>query len=309
MPFARRFLTALLLLLWSGSLPGCSMMRNWFGPRDPFAVNAPCVFPPEATAADVIAHVNANSARIAAWRSDHVKILGRGEAHTPVAISARLAIESPRSFRLTAESPLGEPEVDLGSNQNEFWFWSRRSEQKYIFVAYHDQESIDKRNFPIPFQPDWIMEVFGVMPIDAENVTAQPGAAGPYGSRTVLLIADRLSPQGRPVRKITTVDRCHGIVLEHALHDEQGQLIASARLSHPVRDLRTQAVLPTQIDLDWPKAKVGLTMWIQHPEINPRHIPEKVWVRPEKNGYEVYDLNRGPPAAPAGTTPRATPAR
>jgi hypothetical protein len=306
MPTARRFLTALLLLLASGALSGCTMMRNWFGPRDPFAANAPCAFPPEASAAEVIAHLNANTARIGAWRSDHVKISGRGDAQTPVTVSARLAIESPRSFRLTAESPLGEPEVDLGSNQSEFWFWSRRSEQKYMFVAYHDQESIDKRNFPIPFQPDWIMEVFGVMPIDAENVTAQPG---PYGSRTVLLIADRLSPQGRPVRKITKVDACHGIVLEHALYDEQGQLIASARMSHPVRDLRTQAVLPSQIDLDWPNAKMGLTMWIQHPEVNPRHIPEKVWQRPEKEGYEVYDLNRGPPQAATGTARRATPGR
>jgi hypothetical protein len=297
MPDARRLLIPILLFAACGPLSGCAMMRNWFGPRDPFAQNAPCALPPDASNEMVVAHLNANISRVGAWRSDNVAIRGWGAAETPVRVDAKVAIEAPRRFRLTAGTLAGE-EVDLGSNQDQFWFWNRRSEEKYVFVAYHDQESVAGRNFPIPFQPEWIMEVFGVMTIDPAETTCLPGQPGmPNQPNTIHLVANRTSPQGRPVRKITIIDTCHGVIREHALYDEQGQIVASARLSHHFREPRTQAVLPRQIDLHWPRANMGLTMWLdpRHVEVNPQHIPDGVWQRPTKDGYQVFDLNRSKP--------------
>ncbi len=285
----------MLLLAASSPLPGCAWMRNWAGPRDPFGASAPCVLQPNATAVEVINHLNANTAQIRSWKADLVKIVGRGAAQTPFAVNADLAIESPRNFRLRAGS-LGGEEVDLGSNPEQFWFWNKRSEEKYVFVGYHDQDSVNKRRFPIPFQPEWIMETFGVIPIDASNVTAQPGPIGPGGMRTIHLISDVDSPQGGRARKLTVVDICHGVVVEQALYDEQGQLIASARMSqfgrHGVPGSKMSVVLPKQIDLDWPKAKLGLTLVMNHIDVNPQRIPERIWQRPEKEGYEVNDLSQ-----------------
>src|SRR5690606_16705391 len=123
---------------------------------DPFAPTAACVLSPNATADEVVGFLNANTAKISAWRSDNVTIAGRGAAASPVKLSANLAIEAPRNFRLVAKPPVGGAEVDLGSNQDQFWFWNKRSEEKYVFVAYHDEESVRKRPLPIPFQPNWI---------------------------------------------------------------------------------------------------------------------------------------------------------
>jgi hypothetical protein len=292
MSITRRLSLKMMLLAASGSLPGCALMRNWFGPRDPFAAGAPCVLSSNATSVEVVNHLNANTSRIGAWRADHVKIVGRGQAQMPVSVSADLAIEAPRNFRLRVNS-LGGEEVDLGSNAEQFWFWNRRAEEKCIYVAYHDGESAASRRFPIPFQPEWIMETFGVIPIDASSVTAQPG---PNGSRTIHLTSEVDSPLGGTISKLTVVDICHGVVIEQALYDAQGNQIASARMSqfahHAVPGTRTSVVLPRQIDLDWPKAGIGLTMVMNQIDVNPQRIPERIWKRPEKEGYEVCDLSR-----------------
>ncbi|MFN0050886.1 MAG: hypothetical protein ACKV0T_01760 [Planctomycetales bacterium] len=283
----RTFLTQLLLL---GSVPlsGCGMMRNLFGPRDPFAPNARCVLRPDATSDEVLEYLNDNTGKITSWRSDSVSISGRGAAYSPVSIGASLAIESPRNFRLLAKS-LTVEEVDLGSNPEEYWFWSKRSEEKYIFVAHHGEEISPRRRLPIPFQPDWIMEVFGVMPIDGADVTMHPG---PPGNRTMRLVAQRVTPDGTPVQKVVVVDTCHGVVREHQLLDSQGQLIASARLEGHFRDPKTQVVLPSKVSLDWPRADVGLTLVINRIEVNPPVISEATWRVPTKQGYAVQHLSQ-----------------
>jgi hypothetical protein len=142
---------------------------------------------------------------------------------------------------------------------------------------------------PIPFDPDWVMEAFGVKLIDGSQVTAEPG---PMNSQTIRLISYRMSPDGEQVRKETIVNTCHGIVREHTLYDSAGQLIATAKLSGHMRDRNTQAVFPTRVDLDWPKADLGLTMKLGTVEIKPRHLPPSTWQMPKRTGYPVYQINR-----------------
>lgn len=300
MTITRRHSLQILLVAANSALPGCAWMRNWMGPRDPFAASAPCVLSPNATAVDVVNHLNANTAQIRGWRSEHVKIVGHGTAQTPVSVTATLVLESPRNFRLVAGSIAGE-EVDFGSNAEQFWFWNRRSEEKYVFVAYHDQESASQnRRFPIPFQPEWIMETFGVIPIDASNVTARPGPVQPGqgGRPTIHLISEIESPRGGKFHKLIVVDICHGNVIEQALYDDQGQQIATASMSQ-FQHFKTAGprststvVLPRQYDLHWPKAGLGLTMVMSQIEINPQRISDRTWQLPTKEGYAVYDLSQ-----------------
>lgn len=284
-----RLIALLLLASSSGSLCGCVWMRNHFGPRDPFVTRAPCALPQDATATEVVDYLNANTEKIPSWRSDNVKIRQRQAGKgVGMAADAMLAIEAPRNFRLVAKSPLAE-EVDLGSNSEQFWYWVRQAEQKHVFVAYHDEESVEGKMIPIPFDPDWIMEAFGVMPIDAAQVTVEPG---PPNSQSLKLISYRMGPDGEQVRKETIISTCHGIVQQHVLYDSRGQLIATATLSGHVRDRNTQAVVPTRVDLDWPKAKLGLTMELGTIEIKPQKMPESLWLVPAKKGYPVYNMNR-----------------
>jgi hypothetical protein len=112
---------------------------------------------------------------------------------------------------------------------------------------------------------------------------------GPPGSNSVYLIADRVSPQGFKIRKITIVDTCRGVVREHRLQDLHGQTIARAVLSgYP--DKPARADLPTKIDLDWPQAELTMTMTLSDIEVNPPRLPPDLWLVPHIAGYAVYDL-------------------
>lgn len=276
----RSFLSGIVALSLTSALSGCSWTRNFAGRQPP----PPCVLAADASKEDVVAYLNANTHKLTAWKTDKATISTRGKAGMPIRVGAEIAVESPRNFRLIAHSPVGR-EVDLGSNHENFWFWNKHNEEKHVFVAGHDQET--GRRFPIPFQPDWIIESLGVIDIDPEEVTMDPG---PPGSDTVYLMADRVSPQGFKIRKRTVVDTRRGVVREHSLFDARGQLIAKAALSAHIRDKTSDAVIPTRIELDWPKAELHMTMTFSDIEVNPARIPPGMWAVPQITGYSVYHL-------------------
>jgi hypothetical protein len=267
----------------SVTLPGCVWFRNFTGAR--LTSPPPCVLAADASKEQVVAYLNENTQKITSWRTDKATISTRGKAGIPMRVGATIAVEAPRNFRLIAHSPISN-EVDLGSNQENFWFWNKHNEEKYVFVAHHDEPA----KFPFPFQPDWIIEALGVIDIEPEEVTMQPGKPG---SNTVYLMADRVSPQGQKVRKVTVVDTCRGVIREHALYDSvRGQLIARAILSGHFRDQSSEAVIPTQIELEWPQAQLGMKMTLAEIEVNPRRVPGKVWTVPHYTGYPVYNLTQ-----------------
>lgn len=257
-------------------------MRQWFAPRP-----APLALRPDSTVDEVVAHLNSNSSRIQAWQADRVKVSARG---APFSGAATIKVERPKNLRVRVAGGLNTPMVDIGSNSEEYWFWNRESEEKLVFVAYHDEETIEQRQqrFPVPFEPEWVMEALGVSPIDPAEVRLEPGA---QGSNTLLLVSERTSPRGRPMQKITEVDLRQGCVRQHVLRDEHGQLVARAVLSGYVPDRNTRAMLPTRIDFEWPQANLNMTMQLGQIEVNPQRIPKSTWTVPQIDGYEVRHLN------------------
>jgi hypothetical protein len=286
MPQRRVF--PVLLVALAMALPGCAWMRNYAGGRP--AVPAPCVIAPGASKEDVVAYLNDNTAKVRSWKTDRASISIRGQ--TPIPIGATIVVEAPRNFRLVAHSPVGAGnEADLGSNPEQFWFWNKHNQEKHVFLARHDEDPAKMRRVPIPFQPDWIIEALGVISIDPQEMTMQPG---PPGSNTILLMADKVSPQGFKIRKVTVVDTCRGVITRHEVHDARSgsRLIARAALSGYIRDAKSQAVLPTKIELDWPDAQLAMTMTLSQIEVNPARIPRQTWEVPTIAGYSVFDMGQ-----------------
>lgn len=276
-----------------GGLSGCRWLFR--GRGGAFGPGVPCRLSPGMTLSQWVDTLNANIGRVYAWKSADVKIHARG---MPGALSAQIAVESPRNFRLVAQSLTGI-EADLGSNPERFWFWMRRSDVRRVLFARHDQMHRVRNRLAIPFQPDWLMEVLGVIPFDEEELTLE--RSGP-ASETVRLVAQRLSPTGRPVRKVTVVDACHGRILEHALYDADGTRIARAVLDDHRLEADTGVILPHRITLEWPQAGLHLTIRIGRVEVNPAGgIPAQVWAMPEIPGYPPLDLGA------ASADPQSTP--
>jgi len=273
---------AWLLAALLGALPGCSFTfpfsrQQDFGPA--LSHNAPL--------AEIVGRVNDNIARTHSWRSTDVQISGRD---LPIKLGAVVAVEHPRNFRLTARSLTSE-EADFGSNDEWFWFWMKRSEPRCVFQARHEQMGQTEQLRMIPFQPDWLMEVLGVVPLNEDELSLQPDASSRHEAS---LISERLSPSGQVVRRVVRVDTQYGLVLQHSLFDERGALIAKANLGNHQRDKETGVVLPHLIQLEWPRARLSMTMEVGRIVVNPDSIPSQTWVLPTKPGYRPYDLGAAP---------------
>ena len=73
------------------------------------------------TATQLVAYLNDNAGRIQAVRADDlwITINANGEKFD---VSGKMMAQKARGFRLKAKA-LGNEVVDLGSNDQEFWYW------------------------------------------------------------------------------------------------------------------------------------------------------------------------------------------
>lgn len=274
------------LMLLSSS--GCESMRHWMAFSRPVASPA-AILPEDASSDEIITALNENITELYSWRSTDVKVTAR-QAGVPIMLSAVMAVESPRKLRMIATSLAGN-EVDLGSNPERFWFWVRRGDPHGVMTASYDDIEEGKPLGPMPFQPEWLIETLGVIPIVGQDFSMQelPRRAGT--PRQVVFTAEQITPQGRRIQRKMIVDVAQATIVEHSLHEQSGQLIARAQLSHHQRE-SNGVRLPHRITLNWPEAGVDLTIRIGSVEINPESVTEQTWSMPTYPDSPVIDLTR-----------------
>ena len=296
------WVSALGLLMMAGCTLPAAFTHNDIGPS----------LPANASVEEVVRRVNTNIERLQAWRSNDVRISGQS---MPVHLGGQIAVEKTRNFRLTAGILGIDEEADFGSNSDWFWFWVKRGntngQPSYVYQARHEDVPNSQMLSQIPFQPDWLMEALGVVPIEAQHVTLHPEPRG----QIVNLISERLSPSGQTVKKVIRVDLRHGVVLSHSLHDINGNLIARASLSNHSLDKATGIVMPHLIALEWPQADLKINLEIGQIDVNPTTIPPRNWEVPRKSPYyPAFDIgarsrNRVQPAAATAAQNRRNDAR
>src|SRR5205823_6411128 len=162
------------------------------------------------------------------------------------------------------------PIVDLGSNNEEFWYWFSKDTQPYVYHCSYADLARPGVEIPFPFQPDMILAALGMAHYDPSR---------PYevrvnsAARTVELIEPTRSPQGQPQQKITVfrsgpVRSDEPIVVAHILRDAQGKDICKATITHAQTDPATGVVVPLRVQLVWPKERIELTMKLEGLRVN-----------------------------------------
>ncbi len=275
------------IVLLSFALPGCAWTRfNLRGDPTAFGPRIPCKIPANPTAEELVQVVNQNVDRLQAWRAGRVKLRAN---HMPLTLEADLAVEKGRHLRLVVRHALGGgDELDLGCNDDIFWFWARRQKPSAVMYASHDQLDLVRDNLQIPFEPDWLMEALGVAPVSPEGLTLETISGSRSAAR---LVSQHELANGRKIRKAITVDTCHGRVLEHSLWDlATGVRLAHAEFSNHRVDPTTGVVMAHHIQLDWPQADLSLALDLGPVEINPAALPERIWDMPHPPGYPVMNL-------------------
>src|SRR5437763_1124057 len=110
--------------------------------------------------ATLVAYLNDNTRQVQAIQSVDVTLDCRQGSQKGAIPYARIDCQKPRNFRLTGKAG-GQPLVDLGSNESEFWYWIKPA-QPYVFHCSHEGLARGGVRMPFPFQPDMILQALGM---------------------------------------------------------------------------------------------------------------------------------------------------
>ncbi|QDU81838.1 hypothetical protein Pla110_35890 [Polystyrenella longa] len=249
----------ILLLVIIAPLAGCATRGKMvFGNFN----SSPPVFTFNSSKSEVFSHINRTSQHVNGWRSVSCRISARG---VPVKLKAIVACESPKRFRMVVSTPVIGRQLDLGSNNERFWFWANEGPERPILTASHQNLATAQQNLPIPFNPDWLMEIMGVVPFDESGfqMTYKPEDA------TINLVSSTSDPQGRTVYRRIIVNAQTGLVNRHEMYGPQRELIASATMENYRAVGPQQVVMPHHIQLDWPQTEMAFKLDFPTIEINP----------------------------------------
>jgi hypothetical protein len=296
----RHFLVGLGLAL-APCLTGCnhgfSLVGNKDRPTPPTAGKTP-------TAEELVAYLNYNARKVQAVQSNRVEIDCK-QGNQGIGLDGLMVCQKPRNFRLKARV-VGQPAVDIGSNEQEFWYWISKNEPPYVYHCSYEELARGVR-LQFPFQPDMIVAALGMAEYDPnKKYEVKPN------DKTIELIEQAVSPQGQPIKKITVFNMFQAKagqpqVLAYKLKDMQDRDICTAVVyevqSVQVAGYPEPAVMPYRLKLSWPDQKIEMTMWLkdlQSVNIGPEQAARMFNRRDVGGDLQGFDLARGTPDTPGG---------
>ena len=260
---------------------------------------APVVFQQPPSLADMIQAVNANTAPIRQLQAESATLTIHG-----VSLRTNLAVERPQRLRLHAElTAFSGAELDLGSNDELFWMWVKRSPRPAVYYARHDQYLHSPARQLLPIEPRWLIDALGLLTLDPQGLHDGPHRRSPG---TLELRTRYYTPQGEQVR-ITILDDTRGWILEQHIYDERNQLIASVRSSQHRYYAEDKVSLPHHLDVQVPTAGLAFELDVAKYSIN-RLLGEaaQLWSLPQLGDYPLVNL--ASPEAQAALQPFSPPA-
>lgn len=233
-------LPALLLLVSLFVMGGCRTLPNWLGRQQ-----AP--LPPEAfietpTLDEVVYAVNANTDRVEQLETEDAALRVEG---IPT-LRANLAYQRPQDFRLRAQlSQFTGRELDMGSNDELFWFWVRRDEQPSVYYARHAEFAASPMRELVPLEPNRLVAALGLV-----RLAEDERHSGPTLRESDLLEVRSQIPSPRgDLTRVLLLDATYGWMTELHYYDANGQLLLSARADEH-RYYREEAVtMPHHVEV------------------------------------------------------------
>jgi hypothetical protein len=247
----------------------------------------PPKLPPSPTLSQVIEVVNGNHGRILSFYGNQAALSGQGFG----SLRATVAFQRQRNFRLWAGTGLTGTELDVGSNDQYFWYWVRRGEPPAMYFCRHDQFAASPARQMLPIQPDWLIEALGATSIDP---AANP--QGPYRlpDGRLEVITTRNSPDG-PLRKVLILDAAQGWILEQQIISPQNVVLARSVASRYRQDPASGLWMPGVVEVTCPPAQFSMQIDLGNVQINQLQTADcTLWTKPCIPGVPEVDLAHPP---------------
>ncbi|WP_146574789.1 hypothetical protein [Botrimarina hoheduenensis] len=288
------------MLVWSGSVcraivlaalcvatMGASCAPRMRSPLSLGGPPAPAVLTPTSTAAQIVAAVNANTARISTYQADQASFSSPGLPGLPL-LSGKIAVERPKRFRLRATTRLTGPEVDAGGNEQRFWFWARRNDPPGLYTASYSDLAATGNSASL--DPTLLIDALGLITIDANAVVQGPFQRG--ADQVEVQIAE--NTLSGPRRRVLVVERTTAWPIEQQIYDSRETLIASVSCERFEYDPATGASLPRRVTLRMPRTQMSLQIETGRLVLNaPIAGGDQLWSMPTIAGAPIVDLTRG----------------
>jgi hypothetical protein len=243
----------------------------------------PRALPPQPTLEQVIATVHDNTRRVRSLMAPQAVLSVPGVPR----LSAQVACEPPRRFRLRAQTAITGGELDIGSNDELFWMWIRRHEPAVTLYCRHDDYAKSTARKLIPLRADWMPELLGLV-----NFRPEDRHDGPYPLADGRIeIRTRMPGPDGELAKTTILDGTTGLVLEQHLFTATGERLASVRTSRHRVDPPSGAALPRLVEVSWPSSGVEFQLELTTITTNmPPADPGQLWQMPSYEGYQPINL-------------------
>ena len=198
-------------------------------------------------------------------------------------------------------------ELDMGSNQDLFWFWVRRDEQPSVYYARHNEFATSPARDLVPIEPNRLIDTLGLIYLDPQGRHQGPSLREP----NLLEIRSRIpSPRGDMTR-VLVLDARYGWMVEQHFYDASGQLLLSARASRQQYYPDDAVTMPHHIEvslLPGQPAQMAFDVDVSRYIFNRLSgEPEELWTLPVIDGYPAVDIADPQFRPPVAATPRDPP--
>ena len=267
----------------------------------------PRTLPAHPSLDQVIATVHDNTQRVRSYMAPQAVLVVPGVPR----LSAQVACEPPRRFRLRAQTSVSGSELDIGSNDDLFWLWIRRHQPPVLLHCRHDRYDQSAARRMLPIRAEWMPELLGLVNFRPEDRHEGPFAL-PDGrleirtriaSQAAAGAASAVSLPGEELLKSTILDGTTGLVVEQHLFSISGERLASCRTTRHRVDPQSGAALPRLVEVSWPASGIEFQLELTTISTNaPTNDPGQLWQMPAYEGYTPVDL-ADPAALPVASGP------
>jgi len=248
----------------------------------------PRTLPVQPSLDQIIATVHDNTQRVRSYMAPQAVLIVPGVPR----LSAQVACEPPRRFRLRAQTAVTGSELDIGSNDDLFWLWIRRHQPPMMLHCRHDQYDQSSARRLLPIRADWMPELLGLV-----NFRPEDRHEGPFPLPDGRLeIRSRIPPAAGAAAdgellKSTILDGTTGLVIEQHLFTAAGERLASCRTTKHRVDTHSGAALPRFVEVSWPASGIEFQLELAAISTNmPSTDPGQLWQMPAYEGYTPVDL-------------------
>jgi hypothetical protein len=228
-----------------------------------FDDSTPSVVPPEIELGEVgplphfknptIETLNLKNASIDSFVSTDVKIKIWQDGRR-LKLSGFISYQKPDGFRMTISSILGK-EMDLGSNDKVFWYWSRRDSRPSLYWATYEDYS--KTRLKDPFNPLFMRATLGF-----EQLTSLEKVFITEDNNRIVVTYDQKNSMGDPILYHVFVDKVKQRITGFQINKDTGESIATCQIRQWANDL------PSEIVYSWHEEKVTMLIQLNNPSVN-----------------------------------------